>query len=389
MTPSVVLLLLSVCAGAQTANEALARKALEAERQGDFPQAILMFQQLIRNGRDSPELRSNLGIAFFQSGDLHSALQEFRSALSKSPDFQAANLFCGLSLLKLQQPKEALAYLSKANRAKPDDITTVSAIAQAEVASNQISSANQNFRAATRMDPQNAQAWYGRGITDRLLAESKLKAGRESSASAAARRSTEEPQKLMDDFQNSVRVAMQLDPGSIRASMIFGESFRIAERYDESIREYELATEQSPQMAAAWAGLAAAQSAAGDDESALRTAKRALDLDPNDADTDTLIAAIYVRAGDVSNAEPFTRKALSLKPDLSSAHLVLAKIYIAGHQPQRALPELQAAAKDDVDGTTHYLLATTLRQLGRPGESATAMEEYEQLHRLHVPSTTH
>jgi tetratricopeptide (TPR) repeat protein len=386
MSRNLAFLLLSLCAGAQTNNEALAQKAVEAERRGDFPRAISVFEQLIREGEDSPELRTNLGIALFQSGDLHGGLREFRVALSKSPGLPSANLFCGLSLLKLQEPKQALTYLSKADRAQPDDVMTVSAMAQAEVASNQISSANQNFRAVTRLDPQNAQGWYGRGITDRLLAESKLKAAKQSPTSPAAQRGTNESQKLMDDFQSSVRVAMQLDPGSVRASMILGESLRIAERYDEAIREYKLATEQSPQLAAAWAGLAAAQSASGDDESALQSATRALELDPNDADTDTLLAAIYVRIGDLSKAEPFTRKALLLRPDLSSGHLVLAKIHLANHQPQKALPELQAAAMDDVDGTTHYLLATTLRQLGRPGESAVAMQKYEQLHRSHVSS---
>lgn len=175
---------------------------------------------------------------------------------------------------------------------------------------------------------------------------------------------------------------MQLDPGSVRASMILGESLRIAERYDEAIREYKLAIEQSPHVAAAWAGLAAAQSASGDDESALKSALHALELDRNDADTDTLIAAICTRMGDLPKAEPFTRHALSLKPDLSSAHLVLTKIYLADQQLQKALPELQAAAADDVDGATHYLLATTLRQLGRPSESAIAMQKYQQLHRL-------
>jgi tetratricopeptide (TPR) repeat protein len=386
MNWKIVLLLTSFCAAAQTADKALAQKAVEAERRGDFPQAITIFQQLIRGGADSPELRSNLGIAYYQSGDIHSALREFRTALSKMPNSTTANLFCGLSLLKLQQPEEALRYLAKADRAQPDDVMTLSAIAQAEVASNKTEAANEVFRRVTRLDRQNAEAWYGLAITDRLLAEARLKSGKQSAGSGSVQQNVRQSQALMEDFQKSVSVAMQLDPGSVRASMILGESFRIAEQYEEAIREYKAATEKAPRLAAAWGGLAAAQSASGDDESALKTAARARELDPHDADTSTLIAAIYVRMGDSAKAEPLIREALHLNPHLSSAHLVLGKIYLSAHQPQKALPEIQAAVQDDLDGSTHYLLATTLRQLGNAGEAAVAMKEYERLHKAHVGS---
>ncbi|MFL6446996.1 MAG: tetratricopeptide repeat protein [Bryobacteraceae bacterium] len=380
-----ILLLMCFCAGAQTENEALAQKAVEAERRGDFPTAIAAFRQLVQLGEDSPELRNNLGIALYQSGDFHGALQEFAAVLSKSPNSGPASLFYGLSLLNLQRPKEALPYLNRANRARPDDVIVLSAIARANVASNQVLAANDFFRHVTRLDPKNAPAWYGLGITDRLLAEAKVKAARQKPArSDEARREIEESQTLMNDFQRCVSTAMQLEPESVQANMIFGESFRIAEQYGEAVREYKTATEKAPGLAAAWAGLATAQSASGDDESALKTAEHARKLDEKDPDTATLIAAIYVRMGDFPKAEPFAREALRLKPDLATAHVVLARVYVYRGQSEEALEELQAAEKDDLDGSTHYLLATTLRKLGRPGEAAVAMREYSRLHRAHL-----
>jgi tetratricopeptide (TPR) repeat protein len=380
----ILLLFAWVCIKAQTANEALAQRAVEAERRGDFVAAIAAFQQLIKNGEDSPELRSNLGIAFYQSGAYANALREFGAVLSKTPGSQPANLFYGLSLLNLQQPKEALLYLTKADRARPDDVVTLSAIARAKVANNQISTANEIYRRLTRLDSQNAQAWYGLGITDRLLAEAKLKPARRGTNSANIGHETEQSQALMDDFQKSISIATRLDPGSVQANMIFGESFRIAEQYGEAVREYKIATEKAPRLAAAWAGLATAQSAAGDDGTALKTALHAHELDPNDPDTDTLISVIYVHMGDFTKAEPFARKALRLKPDLASAHVVLAKVYLSRDQTEKALSEIQAATGEDVDGSTHYLLATTLRKLGRPDAAASAMQEYMRLHKMHL-----
>src|SRR4051812_1790276 len=265
MKPFAILLLTCLYASAQGNIDVLAQKAVEAERRGDFPAAINAFRQLIKNGEDSPELRTNLGIALYQLGDFHGASQEFGDALSKSPESAPATLFYGLSLLNLQRPKEALSYLEKADRAHPDDVVVLSALARANVACNRISSANKMFRRVTRLDPKNAQAWYGLGITDRLLAEAELKAARQKAGGG-----TEQSQALMNDFQKSVSTAMQLDPESVQANMIFGESFRIAEQYGEAVREYKAATEKAPGLAAAWAGLATAQSAAGDDEGALK-----------------------------------------------------------------------------------------------------------------------
>ena len=114
----------------------------------------------------------------------------------------------------------------------------------------------------------------------------------------------------------------------------------------------------------------------------MNAASRALELDPSDAGTDALVAGTYLRQADYAKAKPFAIRALKTQPDLASAHVVLAKIYLAEHEPEKALPELQSAAKQDSDGSTYYLLATTLRQLGRREEAAAAMAKYKQLHNV-------
>ncbi len=361
---------------AQTDKETLAQKAVEAERQGDFAGAVSAFQQLIHEGADGPELRSNLGIAYFQLHNYSEALDQFRAALAKTPGLVPANLFSGLALLKLQRPREALPYLERARRAQPDAPEILLAVAQAEVASNDTARARDSYERATRLDPQNAEAWYGLGITERALAEQDLKEPNGSHR--------QDSRVLMNASQQAIARAAQIDPDSIHAHMILGESFRIAERYDQAVQEYEIATQQQPNLAPAWAGLAAAYSAAGNDKKALEAAQRARTLDPNDADTNAIIAGTLLRQGDGSSAMRYAQRALELEPDLASAHLVLAKIYLAGHQAEKALPELESAAKQDTDGRTYYLLATALRELGKREQAAIAMQKYRQLHQAHV-----
>lgn len=360
----------------QNANEDLAQKAVEAERHGDFAGAVSAFEQLISNGADSPELRSNLGIAYFQLHDYGQALRQFRLALAKDPQSLSGNLFSGLSLLKLKQPKQAISFLKKAQQAEPNNPDVVLALAQAEVAANNLSEARSLFEQATRLDSRNAEAWYGLGIAERALSEQRLK------ASGGSER--QEAQALMDAANAAISRGMELAPDAIDAYMILGESFRIAERYDKAVEEYKTATERKPEFAPAWAGLAVAYSAAGDDEQALSAATRALTIDPKDAATNALIAGTYLRQSDYAKAKQFALHALQLQPNLSSAHVVLAKVDLEEHEPAKALPELRAATKDDLDGSTYYLLARTLRQLGKQNEAAAAMQKYKQLHAAHV-----
>ena len=370
-----------LAAAKQEDDQALAQRAVEAERRGDFPSAISGFQALLRNGADSPELRTNLGIAYFQMRDFGHALQQFRIALATQPNSAPGNLFAGLSLLNAGHPKESLVYLQKAHLVQSDDPTPLLGLARAEVACNHFAQSRAFYEEAVGLYPQNAEAWYGLGIVERVLAERDLKQSRQGVNSSEAR---EKSRTALRASEKAIGKAMQLDPGSVHARMILGESFRIAERYDLAVREYQEATEQQPKFAPAWAGLAVAYSASGDDRNALQAAAQALELEPNDAGTNALVAGIYLRLSDYSKAEPYALRALQLQPDLSSAQIVLAKIYLSRQKPQKALPMLQSAVKEDTDGSTYYLLATTLRQLGRSADAAAAMKKYQQLHGAHV-----
>ena len=58
---------------------------------------------------------------------------------------------------------------------------------------------------------------------------------------------------------------------------------------------------------------------------------------------------------------------------LTEAHRRLGKAYYGVGQFNKAEAELQKAAAADDDGSTHYLLARTYRQLGRTREAEEAL----------------
>lgn len=361
------------------AGEQAAELAVQAEKRGDFERAIAQFRRAIRLGTDTPEIRSDLGIAYFQAGENVSALGEFRSALAARPQFLPATIFSGLALLKLKRPKEAVPFLEKAHAAQPQALEITLALARAELASNRIGRANVLYGEAAQTDARSAEAWFGIGITDRVLAETEAKTARRLGKIEPGSAADARIKQLLASSRSAIQKGLAIDPDSVRAEMIFAESFRIAERYGDAIREYKTIIQREPDFAPAWAGLAAAYSASGSATKAIQPALRAIALDPSDADSEMLAGGLYLRAGDYIKAKPHILRAMQLRPSLSAAHLDLAKIYIARHNLAAAVPELQQAAKGDANA--YYLLGVTLRELGRLDDANAAMQKFRELHK--------
>jgi tetratricopeptide (TPR) repeat protein len=60
-------------------------QAREAYDRGDYPGAIGIYKNLVKNGADSPELYYNLGNAEFKAGHLGQAVANYRRAMKRAP----------------------------------------------------------------------------------------------------------------------------------------------------------------------------------------------------------------------------------------------------------------------------------------------------------------
>jgi Flp pilus assembly protein TadD len=91
----------------------------------------------------------------------------------------------------------------------------------------------------------------------------------------------------------------------------------------------------------------------------------------------------------LNHAEPLVQRALPAGPDLLFVHAALAKIHLAQGELSKALPELQAVAPGDEDGSYHSLLFQTLRKLRRAQEAAAALQVSQQESKQVRQSQTH
>ncbi len=340
---------------------------------GDYAAAARLYPKLIADGQDSPELRSNYGVALHMAGRNREALEQFRLALRQKPDLAAANLFAGLALVDLDNARQALPYLQRARSLDPAGAAPLVALGKAYVALRNFSRANTAYAEAVLRDPNLAEAWYGLGITFRSLAEAQL------NHTAKPAGNTAEWKRLLDQSLAALTRAVALAPDSPRAHLILGESLRDSGKLADAIPEYQAAIRLAPEREAAYLGLATTYWKRGDFDEAVPQLDRALQLSPRDPEANAILADILERRNDPAEAGKHAAIALAGNPRLAVPRVVLARIALARRQPEEAIRELEPVVNRDPDGSYHFLLWRAYKLLGKPKEAEAALAEFQRL----------
>ncbi len=119
-------------------------------------------------------------------------------------------------------------------------------------------------------------------------------------------------------------------------------------------------------------GEAASTAYLGRFDQALQLGRRAVDLDPLNADSWELLGEIEFYMGQRGEAAADCKKALELNPDVPPGPFFLLQIYIMQGRPQDALPEIERVRPDSLRGV---LNAIAYYALGRKKKSDAALRE--------------
>ena len=107
-------------------------------------------------------------------------------------------------------------------------------------------------------------------------------------------------------------------------------------------------------------------------DEALQLARRAVDLDPLNADSWEELGEIEFLAGQLDEATAKSKKALELKPDVWPGPIQLSQIYVLQGRPKDALPEIERVRSEP---SRAFLYAIAYHALGREKESDAALSE--------------
>jgi tetratricopeptide (TPR) repeat protein len=138
---------------------------------GNYSAAAEKFRQMLKLDPSSPEVWSDLGVAYSMEGQHQEAVEAFQKALQLNPSLRSANLMLGIDLVRLGKPEGAIPHLELVLKQRPTDGDALSALASALFATHQFEKAADIFRRESQLDGKAANAWYGMGICFEHVAE--------------------------------------------------------------------------------------------------------------------------------------------------------------------------------------------------------------------------
>jgi TolB-like protein/DNA-binding winged helix-turn-helix (wHTH) protein/Tfp pilus assembly protein PilF len=213
------------------------------------------------------------------------------------------------------------------------------------------------FERATHLDPSYALAWVGLSRARNWQANEGLIP-------------MEEGRRLA---REAVERALSLNPNLAEAHAQMGRLKQTAD-YDwagaDASMERAIALAPGNPEGVRLAALSAA--CFGRFDEALQLGRRAVDLDPLNADSWEALAETELYMGQLDQSAADSKKGLELDPDYWASLINLSRIYLLQGRPQDALPEIE-----HVHYATYraHLYALTYYELGRKKESDAALRE--------------
>lgn len=145
--------------------ESLLASAQDAQARSDFQAAAEFYRQAASLHPEIGELRTNLGLMYYQTGKDQQAIDAFKQAIRLKPGLFVPNLFMGLDYVKLKRFNEAIPYLKRAAISRPTDIQAQLALGQAYRGSGKTRPAIASYLRAVQLDPGNADGWFHLGVS--------------------------------------------------------------------------------------------------------------------------------------------------------------------------------------------------------------------------------
>jgi tetratricopeptide (TPR) repeat protein len=166
-----VFCLLFFCVGAAVAASQqpseladLIASARKAQTERNFEAAAEYYRKAVALQPDIAELRTNLGLMYYQTGKDQQAIDSLLQAIRLKPDLFVPNLFLGLEYVKQKRFGDALPYLVRASQANSADVQLQLALARAYTGTGRADLAIRSYIRATELEPGNAAAWFHLGL---------------------------------------------------------------------------------------------------------------------------------------------------------------------------------------------------------------------------------
>jgi tetratricopeptide (TPR) repeat protein len=369
--------------------------AAQLEYDAGSQEAVPLLKHLLRLRPNDPTSEGMLAVLAYKRGDCVQAVEYFTASGPLLNSQPAAREEYGTCLLKLNRPNDAILVYQQAVALNPEDSDTRRQLATIQVMSEQPKEALVTLAPLLEKDAPDVE-------TLELAASAYEADGNTPLAVTTLRQAIVRDPHNVDlyiDFAalsmdhrsyqvgiDMVNVGLQAEPKSAPLYMARGVLSVQLAKYEEAENDFDRADQLAPNQGIGSVARSLEQSEANDLDRALATVRSKLATKPNDPNLLYLQADILTKMGQEPGSENFqiavrsARKAVALQPTLAAARDVLAKLYLQAGQTRAAIDQCRESLKaDPKDQTALYRLIQALRKAGETREIPDLLKRLAEL----------
>ena len=312
-------------------------------RKGDLKGARENFIAAIEAEPENKEFRSEYeqmselvtlmskGKRSMQSGDVDQALESFRIASDKFPQYPESVFNMGLTYFRKKDFKEAVSYFNRVLEINPEHETALTAVKN--VAKNYFNNGNQ---------------FYKRGDLEAAISS----------------------------YQNVLSVDKTFYQAHYQMGVI---QSKMGDK-DLAIDSYQKALEVNPQFYKGYFALGLAKNSNNDADGAIGALQTAIDIYPGYDKAYGALGDIYINRKDFEKAKQSLNMAITVNPNYSKGHANLGVIYSEEENWDQAISSLEmAVALNENDSMSYFRLASAYNSNGNCGSAKTAARQSTEI----------
>ena len=269
-----------------------------------------------------PRLTLLYAEALYRTGDLDTALAELKPVAEAAINQEATHPLVvhamsdyGRILVASGRAEEGLPFLQRASELQPDHIKTWKALGEALTAAGRRDEARTALETFRKLQTEQSEERHQAELalkdpTGQILAEARQAA-------------------VAGDHEKALRQLRQeiaISPDDIRPHLLYVQILLASERTAEAVAAAESTLASFPDNPDAAYQLGAMRMVAGDQDAAVQSFRRALELDPNHVATLNDLAVLLATRGEKGEAVALAQRLVQAKPDDAKAKELLAAI---------------------------------------------------------------
>jgi Flp pilus assembly protein TadD len=340
----------AISSAAQTTDpKELFQKAMSAQRQGDYGNAIQEYRQLVQLEPKLVPAWMNLGIALVQIGQFSEAIDSYRSALALEPENKQIQFYLALAYFKKGDSANATRLFGDLLAANSKDLRVATLLGASYLQTGDGKHAVavlEPFVPEAGENPDFLWAWGTALIAAGRLSDGVAAVEKVAKQSSAAPAWLLAGQNLLtlNSFvraRDDLEAAARIDPALPAVQTTLAQAREKNGDYAGAIEAFKIATTQNPSDFEAWLGLGGDQYFIRDLDGAKVSLQHALVLDPASAPALYALGLVQKAQSQLADAVVNLEKAVKIRPDWMEAHVQLAALYFQLHRPADGARERQ------------------------------------------------